>query len=134
MKKDLTEIVFILDRSGSMRGLEDDVIGGFNSLIEKQKKEEGEAIVSIVLFDDQYELTQDRVNINVISPLTEKEYFPRGSTALLDAVGKTIYDLGVKLRDTEEKDRPQKVLIVITTDEYENASQEYSYDKIKEMI
>ena len=90
MKKDLTELVFIIDRSGSMSGLESDTIGGYNAMLEKQKKEQGEAVITTVLFDDKYELLHDRINIRGVEPITERIYFVRGSTALLDAVGKTI--------------------------------------------
>lgn len=134
MKKDFTEIVFILDRSGSMRGLEKDVIGGFNCLIDKQKELKGEARITAVLFDDRYELLWDRLDLKSVAPLTGKEYYVRGCTALLDAVGRTIGDIGDKLSNTDEMERPDKVLFVITTDGYENASKEYSYDKIKSMI
>lgn len=134
MKKDLTELVFILDRSGSMTGLEKDTIGGFNSLLEKQKKESGEAFVTTVLFDDKYELLHDRNNIKHINPITEKEYYVRGSTALLDAIGITINSIGKSLFNTNEEERPEKVLFVIITDGMENSSTEFSYEKIKEMI
>src|SRR5450756_271761 len=134
MKKDLTELVFILDRSGSMAGLESDTIGGYNALLEKQKKEVGEAVVTTVLFDDKYELLHDRINIKGIAPITEKEYFVCGSTALLDAVGKTINKIGNAQKYTSEDLRADKVMFVITTDGMENASHEYTYDKIKHMI
>jgi hypothetical protein len=134
MKKGLVEMVFILDRSGSMSGLESDTIGGFNSLIEKQKKVDGECIVTTALFDDRYELLHDRIGLNGISPMTDREYYVRGSTALLDAVGRTISKLANVQRHTSEDEKAEKVVFVITTDGYENASREYSYDKIKEMI
>ncbi|MGI6730805.1 MAG: vWA domain-containing protein [Anaerovoracaceae bacterium] len=134
MKKGLTELVFILDRSGSMSGLESDTIGGYNALLEKQKKEDGEAIVTTVLFDDKYELLHDRINLNGISPITDQDYYVRGCTALLDAVGKTINKISNAQKHTLEEERAEKVLFVITTDGLENASREYSYDKIKEMV
>ena len=134
MKKGLTEIVFILDRSGSMSGLELDTIGGFNSLIAKQKKEEGEAIISTVLFDDQMEVLHDRVNLNDIQPMTEKEYYVRGCTALLDAVGGAIHHIGNVHKYARKEDVPEKTLFIITTDGMENASRRYTYEKVKHMI
>ena len=134
MKKNLTEIVFILDRSGSMAGLEDDTIGGFNAMIEKQKRELGEALVSTVLFDNDCQVIHDRVNIQKIEPMTRKEYYVRGCTALLDAVGRAIHHIGNVHKYAREEDRPEKTLFVITTDGMENASQEYTYDRVKKMI
>ncbi len=134
MKKGLTEIVFILDRSGSMSRLESDTIGGYNGMLENQKKEAGEAVITTVLFDDQYELLHDRIPIKGVRAISEKEYFVRGSTALLDAIGKTIHKIGNAQRNTAEDERAEKVLFVITTDGQENASREYSYDKVKEQI
>lgn len=134
MKKNLTELVFILDRSGSMYNLVSDTIGGFNSMIESQKKEPGEAYVTTVLFDDQYELLHDHVNLKEIQPITDKEYYTRGCTALLDAVGKTINSIGVRLNNTPEGERPDKVIFVITTDGYENSSKEFNKTQIKDMI
>lgn len=134
MKKNLTEMVFILDRSGSMQSLTSDTIGGFNSMIESQKKEEGEAFVTTVLFDDQYELLHDHVDIQQIEPITNKEYYARGMTALLDAIGKTVNSIGSRLSGTPEDERPDKVIFVITTDGFENASREFDKSTIKEMI
>lgn len=134
MKKGFTELVFILDRSGSMTGLESDTIGGYNSLLEKQKKEVGECVITTVLFDDKYELLHDRINLKGIIPITEREYFVRGSTALLDAVGRTIDKIGNAQKNTSEEERAEKVMFVITTDGMENSSHEYSYDKVRHMI
>lgn len=134
MKKGLTELVFILDRSGSMGGLESDTIGGFNSVMTKQKREEGEANITTVLFDDHYELLHDRYNLRKIDEITEKEYYVRGTTALLDAIGKTIHKIGNAQKYADDAERAEKVMFVIITDGMENASKEYSYDKIKKMI
>ena len=134
MRKKLTEIIFILDRSGSMCGLEADTIGGYNSLIEKQKLEEGEAIVSTVLFDDLQEVLHDRVDIQNIAPITEKEYYVRGCTALLDAVGGAIHHIGNVHKYAREEDRPEKTLFIITTDGMENSSHRYTFDKVKRMV
>ncbi|MBP2641047.1 MAG: hypothetical protein H6Q66_1998 [Firmicutes bacterium] len=134
MKKDLTEIVFILDRSGSMDALTADTIGGYNEFLETQKKTSGEAKVTTILFDDRYEILHDGLNIKQILPITSKEYFARGSTALLDAVGMTINDVGARLNRLDESERPEKVIVVIITDGKENASKEFSYKKIQRMI
>ena len=134
MKKNLTEIVFILDRSGSMAGLEADTIGGFNAMIEKQRKEPGEAIVSTVLFDNECEVIHDRVPLDRVPALTEREYFVRGCTALLDAVGGAIRHIGNVHKYAREEDRPEKTLFVITTDGMENASRRFTYDRLKAMI
>ncbi|MBQ7486460.1 MAG: VWA domain-containing protein [Clostridia bacterium] len=134
MKKNLTELVFILDRSGSMSGLEADTIGGFNSMIAKQQKEPGEAYVSTVLFDDETEVVHDRVPIADVKPLTDKTYYVRGTTALLDAVGGAIHHIGNVHRYARPEDVPEKTLFVITTDGMENASRHYTYEKVKEMV
>jgi len=134
MKTNLTELVFILDRSGSMSGLESDTIGGYNALLKKQRQEPGDAIITTVLFDDNYELLHDRINVKGIRPITEKEYFVCGSTALLDAIGKTINKIGNVQRNTSEQERADKVMFVITTDGMENASKEFNYAKIKKMV
>ena len=129
-----TEIVFILDRSGSMAGLEEDTIGGFNSLIQKQKKEDGKAVVSTVLFDDKCEVLHDRKDLIEIAPLTEEDYYVRGCTALLDAVGGAIHHIGNVHKYARAEDRPEKTLFIITTDGMENASRKYGYEKVKRMI
>lgn len=134
MRKGLTELVFILDRSGSMSGLEEDTIGGFNSMIAKQKKEEGEAYVSTVLFDDRCEVLHDRVPMDRVPAMTDKEYYVRGCTALLDAVGGAIHHIATVHKYAREEDRPEKTLFVITTDGMENASKHYSYEKVQTMI
>ena len=134
MKKNLTELVMILDRSGSMSGLEADTIGGFNSMIEKQKKEEGEALVSVVLFDDYSEVIYDRVPIEKVEPMTDSQYYVRGCTALLDAVGGAIHHIANVHKYAREEDRPEKTIFVITTDGMENASRMYTYDKVRRMI
>jgi uncharacterized protein YegL len=134
MKKGLTELVFILDRSGSMAGLESDTIGGFNSVLTKQKKEEGRANITTVLFDDQYEMLHDRCDLQKVEEITEKEYFVRGTTALLDAVGETISKMIQVQKCGTEEERAGKVMFVIITDGMENASMEYSYPQINKMI
>ncbi len=134
MKKNLTEIVFILDRSGSMSGLEGDTIGGFNSMIAKQRKEEGEALVSTVLFDGVSEVLHDRVPIDKIGSMTEKDYFVRGCTALLDAVGGAVHHISNVHKYIREEDVPEHTMFIITTDGMENASREYSADRVKKLI
>ena len=134
MRTDLTELLMILDMSGSMYSLRDDTIGGYNSLIEEQKKEEGSAIVTTVLFNDGYSVVHDRIDINDVKPMTSADYVPQGTTAMLDAVGKAITSIGQKLAETPEEQRPSKVMVTIITDGYENASREYSWDVIKAMI
>jgi hypothetical protein len=132
MNQNLTEIVFILDRSGSMGGLESDTIGGFNSFVTKQA-EIGPTTLTTVLFDDRYEILHNGIDAKK-AVLTEKEYYTRGCTALLDAIGKTIEDVGRRLGETPEARRPGKVIFVITTDGLENASAEFSYEEVKRMI
>ncbi len=134
MRKGLTEVVFILDRSGSMSGLEADTIGGYNSMLEKQKKEEGEAILSTVLFDDRTEVLHDRMDLKKVEKITGKDYFVRGCTALLDAVGGAIHHIGKVHKELPEEERPEKTLCIITTDGMENASKQYSYEKVKKMV
>lgn len=134
MKKNLTELVFILDRSGSMKRLESDTVGGYNALLDKQRKEEGEAIVTTFLFDDDYELLHDRIPLTGIADITTKEYYARGFTALLDAVGRTIVKIENAQAHTLESQRPEKTLFVIITDGLENASKEYRLDAVKTMI
>lgn len=134
MKKNLTEIVFILDRSGSMSGLEADTIGGFNSMIEKQKQETGEALISTVLFDNFSEVIHDRVPVGRVEPMTDKEYYVRGCTALLDAIGGAIHHIGNVHKYAREEDVPEHTLFVITTDGMENASRRYDSETVKKMI
>ncbi|MFB4168569.1 VWA domain-containing protein [Virgibacillus sp. JSM 102003] len=129
----VTEIIFLLDRSGSMAGLESDTIGGFNAFIEKQSKLEGETILTSVLFDNKYEVLWNGVDAKNVR-LTENEYYVRGTTALLDAVGKTILDVGYRLSRSCKEQEPDNVIVVITTDGMENASREFSYKKVKELI
>lgn len=130
----MTELVFILDRSGSMSGLEKDTIGGFNSMLEKQRKEAGDAVVSTVLFDNETEVIHDRVAIVDVPNLTDKEYFLRGCTALLDAVGGAIHHIGNIHKYARKEDVPEKTFFIITTDGMENASHRYTYDKVSHMI
>ncbi|HIT56635.1 MAG TPA: hypothetical protein IAA94_01565, partial [Candidatus Galloscillospira stercoripullorum] len=122
MKRNLTELVFILDRSGSMQGLEGDTIGGFNAMMEKQKREPGEALVSTILFDDRTQVLHDRVRVGEVGPITEKEYYVRGCTALLDAIGGAIHHIGNIHKYARSEDVPEHTLFVITTDGMENAS------------
>ena len=133
-KSNRTELVFILDRSGSMGGLESDTIGGFNSTLEKQKQLEGEARVTTVLFDGEYEVLHDRIPVNEVRPLTDEDYYVRGCTALLDAVGRTIDRVVHAQKASKEEYRADKVMFVIITDGMENASRKYSYGKVKTMI
>ncbi|WP_231495818.1 vWA domain-containing protein [Paucisalibacillus sp. EB02] len=128
-----TEIIFLLDRSGSMSGLEKDTIGGFNAIVEKQSKLKGETTLTTVLFDHEYELLWNGIDAREVK-LTEKNYFVRGSTALLDAIGKTIMDVSYRLSNTKPEVRADNVLFVITTDGFENASWHYSYKQVKKMI
>ena len=134
MKQNLTELVFILDRSGSMDGLEDDTIGGFNAMLEKQKKEEGKAFVSTILFDDKTEVLHDRLPLDKVRPITEEEYYVRGCTALLDAVGGAIHHIGNIHKYARREDRPGRTLFVITTDGMENASRRYTAPQVRRMI
>ena len=130
----MTELVFIIDRSGSMSGLEKDTIGGFNSMIERQKKEAGEALVSTVLFDTESVVIHDRLPLENVPRMTEKEYFVGGCTALLDAIGGAIRHIGNIHKYARKEDVPEKTLFVITTDGCENASRRYDYDKVRHMI
>ena len=134
MKKNLTEMVFILDRSGSMAGLEKDTIGGFNSMIQRQKGEEGEALVSTVLFDNESAVIHDRVDIRKVEPLTERQYFVGGCTALVDAIGGAIHHIGNVHKYAREEDVPEHTVFIITTDGMENASHRYSSDEVKAMV
>ena len=134
MKKNLTELVMILDRSGSMGGLESDTIGGYNSMLRKQREADGEVLVSTVLFDDRSEVLYDRVPLEKLPQMTEKEYYVRGCTALLDALGGAIHHIGNVHKYARDEDRPEKTIFVITTDGMENASREYSYDRVKKMV
>lgn len=134
MNKNLTELVFILDRSGSMAGLETDTIGGYNAMLTKQKKEKGEANVTTILFDDKIEMLHKRLGLQEVQPISENEYYVRGCTALLDAIGQTIHYIGNVQKYAKEEDRAGKVIFIITTDGYENSSKEYNYEKIRSMI
>ena len=134
MKKNLTELVFILDKSGSMAGLEADTIGGFNSMIERQKKEEGEALVSTVLFANRSTVIHDRVDLQKIEPMTDKQYCVGGCTALIDAIGGAIHHIGNVHKYAREEDRPEHTVFVITTDGMENASHRYTSDQVKAMV
>ena len=134
MKKNLTELVFILDRSGSLQGLEVDTIGGFNAMLEKQKKEPGEAFVSTILFNDHTQVLHDRVKIEAVEPITHREYYVRGCTALLDAIGGAIHHIGNIHKYARSEDVPEHTLFVITTDGMENASRRYTSQQVKTMI
>ncbi len=134
MRKDLTELVFILDRSGSMSGLEEDTIGGFNSLIKKQKLEKGEALISTVLFDDQCQVLYDRVPLKKIEPMNDSQYYVRGCTALLDALGGAIHHISTVHKYARREDRPAKTIFIITTDGLENSSRRYSLEKVRSMV
>ena len=134
MRKNLTEIVFILDRSGSMSGLEADTIGGFNSTIEKQKRKNGEALISTVLFDNVSEVIHDRVPVQKVEPMTDKDYYVHGCTALLDAIGGAIHHIGNIHKYARIEDVPEHTLFVITTDGMENASRRYDSEKVKKLI
>ena len=134
MKKELTELVFILDRSGSMAGLETDTIGGFNAMLAKQRKEPGEAFVSTVLFDNETEVIHDRVPLDQVEDLTQEQYYVRGCTARLDAVGGAIRHIGNVHRYARKEDVPEKTLFIITTDGMENASRRYTYPQVRKLI
>ena len=134
MKKNLTEMVFILDKSGSMAGLEADTIGGFNAMIERQKQADGEARVSTVLFSTQSTVIHDRVDLRKIEPLTKHQYFVGGCTALIDAIGGAIHHIGNVHKYAREEDRPEHTVFVITTDGMENASRTYTSDEVKAMV
>ena len=134
MKKNLTEMVFILDKSGSMSGLEKDTIGGFNSMIERQRKEPGEAFVSTVLFANESTVIHDRTDIRKVEPLTEQQYYVSGCTALIDAIGQAIHHIGNVHKYAREEDVPEHTIFVITTDGMENASHRYSSDEVKRMV
>ena len=134
MKKGLTEVVFILDRCGSMAGLEKDTIGGFNAMLEKQRRGEGQALISTVLFSNESAVIHDRVDAREVPPLTERDYFVCGCTALLDAVGGAIHHIGNVHKYAREEDRPERTLFVITTDGMENASRHYDLRRVRTMI
>lgn len=134
MHTNWTELVFILDRSGSMCGLEHDTIGGYNAMLEKQKKEPGEAAVTTVLFDDRYELLHNRLPLRDVAPISERDYFVRGNTALLDAIGRTIHQVAGAQRHAAPYQREGRVLFVITTDGHENASREFTHAQVRHMV
>ena len=134
MNRNLTEVVFILDRSGSMSGLEADTIGGYNSMLSRQKEEEGDAVISTVLFNDRTEVLHDRRPLHEVKEITENEYFVRGTTALLDAVGGAIRHIDRIQKELPEEERPEKTLFIITTDGMENSSRKYSYSKVRKLV
>ena len=134
MNNNLTEIVFILDRSGSMAGLEDDTIGGFNAMVEKQKKEPGEALLSAVLFSNTCEVLYDRADIQKVEPMSDRQYRVGGCTALLDAIGGAVHHIGNVHKYAREEDRPGKTIFIITTDGMENSSHQYTYDEVQRMV
>ena len=134
VKNNITELVFILDRSGSMSGLESDTIGGFNALIEKQKKQDGECFVSTVLFDHLTEVLHDRVKLSEIKPMTDKDYTVRGATALIDAIGGAIHHIENIHKYARPEDVPEHTMFVITTDGIENASRHYSSSEVQKMV
>ena len=134
MNNNLTELVFILDRSGSMAGLESDTIGGFNAMVEKQKREAGDAFFSTVLFSNASTVLYDRVDIRKVEPMTEQQYYVGGCTALLDAIGDAVHHIGNVHKYAREEDRPARTVFVITTDGMENASRRYTYDEVRRMV
>lgn len=134
MKTNLSEIIFILDRSGSMSGLESDTIGGYNAFLKRQRSEPGDARITTILFDDRYELLHNGLDIRTTQPITGQDYFTRGSTALLDAVGTAIHQVDLRLSKSAESEKPAKVIFVITTDGLENSSKEYTYQMIHNLI
>ena len=134
MNSNLTELVFILDRSGSMAGLETDTIGGFNAMIEKQKREPGEAYLSTVLFSNNSTVLYDRVDLRKVEPMTERQYYVGGCTALLDAIGDAVHHIGNVHKYAREEDRPAKTIFVITTDGMENASRRHTYEEVRSQI
>ena len=134
MKKDLTRMIFVLDKSGSMSGLEKDTIGGFNSLIEKQRKESGEARVTTVLFNDRVAFVHDNADIKDVPLLTSKEYYVCGCTAMLDAIGSVIKKAEADDATTSENEKAEKTVVIITTDGMENSSKEFSYEKVRKLI
>ncbi len=134
MKKDLTELVFIIDKSGSMYGMEKDTIGGFNTTIKEQKKVPGDCLVTMVQFNHQNELKLDRVKLDDVKPMVEHDYVPDGCTALLDAVGTTVTDIKKKQKEMDKEERPGQTILVIITDGYENSSKVYSYQDVKKLL